>query len=95
MTGSKHIGRSVLVGLLHFDENGHETSFHDLFGVVESVDPEKGILLRLANGDSYTLRPLDLDEYPAQHDWYEMESERRTVDPDYVVSFDIHPPVKK
>jgi len=89
-----YIGKSVLVGIRHLDTVGNETSFEDFFGVVESSDDVKGVLLKRGDGQTYNLPPLNLDDYPPNNSSYGIVSQNERVTPDFVVCFDVHPPTE-
>jgi hypothetical protein len=76
------------------DEAGNEASFEDFFGTVESSDDIKGVLLKRTDGKTYNLPPVNLDDYPPNHNSYGICSQDERVTPDFVVSFDVHPPAK-
>ncbi|MBV9549999.1 MAG: hypothetical protein JO256_10050 [Alphaproteobacteria bacterium] len=93
-TNAAYIGRSVLVGIRHLDADGNETAFVDFFGIVEKSDDRAGVLLRRSDGQTYNLPPIDLDDYPPNHSSYGIQSQPERVTPDFVVTFDVHPPKK-
>jgi len=65
-----------------------------MFGTIVSTHETKGVLLKLSNGEDYNLPPFELDDYSAKHDFYEMKSDQKVVEPDFVISFDVVPPRK-
>ena len=65
-----------------------------MFGTIVSVHETNGVLLKLDNGQDYNLPPFDLDGYAAKHDFYEMQTDQKVVEPDFVVTFDVIPPRK-
>jgi len=94
-SNTNHLGKSVLVGIRQLDGAGNEVSFEDFFGVIESSDDRKGVLLRRKDGQTYNLPPVSWDDYPPNHSSYGIVSESDSVTPDFVVCFDVHPPTKQ
>ena len=93
-SNANYLGKSVLVGIRHLDVDGEEVSFEDFFGVIETSDDAKGVLLRRDDGKTYNLPPIDLGDYPPNCSSYGIASQSERVTPDFVVTFDVHPPVK-
>lgn len=88
------IGSSLLVGLTYVDNEGAFLGRHQLFGIVETVDAEDGIVIRTRDeGERFTVAPL-LDAIEVgERGLYRLADQDRTVeDPDFTALFTVTAP---
>jgi hypothetical protein len=92
-------GRTVLLGLTFADAEGNLIERIQRHGVIESADPERGVVTRLVapglpwDGELYRLPP-DLPNFSeAAPGTYRLRSTGETiVDPDFTASWEIRSP---
>lgn len=62
------LGTRVLIGIDVFESNGDHAERFQLHGIIERIDEHKGLLMRLPNGEHYTLPPWPSAFHPADPD---------------------------
>lgn len=88
------LGKVVLAGLTYRNRRGEVESVEQVFGVVESVDPEEGIILRLGGergGETFCLPPVTNKFEKAAPGEYHLKTRREVVsNPDWLVVWTVH-----
>jgi hypothetical protein len=88
------IGSSLLVGLTYVDPEGALLGRRQIFGIVETVDAETGIVIRTGEGDEpFTIAPL-LDAIEVgEPGLYQLADQDRIVEnPDFTALFTVTEP---
>lgn len=94
------VGKTCLIGLTYFDKQGEMLKQSMLGGIVKSVDKEMGITIELAAIDAEKsegktaefLIPSTLTCWfvAPKGDFHTSQEGAKIVDPDYLVTWDIH-----
>jgi hypothetical protein len=90
------IGSSLLVGLTYVDAEGAVLGRRQVFGIVETVDVEAGIVIRSDDGDGpVTVAPL-LDAIEVgEPGLYQLADQGRVVEnPDFTALFTVTEPLR-
>ena len=89
-------GKLVLVGLTYLDPDGAVAEREQLYGRVETLDPEEGVLLALEGGRAgewYWLPPDTRPFAQAAAGDYRLRSTGEIVsNPDYTANWTVYPP---
>lgn len=90
MNHDSYLNKTVLVGADFVDDNDEVVDRRQFVGVIEEVDEETGIRLRLRNGETLTLPPYLNALQPAQPGEYTLQSTLEIVrDPDFLAVWTI------
>jgi hypothetical protein len=90
------LGKTVLVGLTYVTAGGRVTEQTQLHGVVDFADEERGIGIRQASGEVFTLPPAFESFEPADPGEYTLRSTGEVVtDPDLLCSWTITAPPER
>ena len=83
---TSYINQVVLVGASWVDEADRVVRQREFYGRIESVDLDRGIDLRLPDGELFTLPPYVGALQPAEPGEYTLRTTREVVrNPDYLV----------
>ncbi len=86
MNHSDYLNRVVLVGASWVNQEDRVVRQREFYGTIESIDPDRGIDLRLPDGELFTLPPYTGALQPAEPGEYTLRSTREVVqNPDYLV----------
>jgi hypothetical protein len=84
-------GKRVLVGLTYFGTDGLLITQQEFFGLVQTVDQQRGILLKLEGqrtGEQYNLPPDMRGIFQASPGQYKLRTTGEMVtDPDFTATF--------
>ena len=87
------LGASLLVELVYLDHAGNPLSERQVFGHVESADARKGIVVRMDDGETFTIAPiLEAIDYAERGTYFVGEEGREIEDPDFVAQFTVSTP---
>jgi hypothetical protein len=92
-----YVGKSILIGITHFDHTGNEISREQMYGVVEAASPDGiGIALRgTRSGESWVMPPVLESISPAKLGEYRLRSTGEVVtDPDLLATWSVTEPIK-
>lgn len=88
------VGRVMLAGISYIEPDGSVARRQQVFGEVVSVDPRRGIAIRLMGsraGETFRLPPDTRSIQPASPGEYRLHSTNEVVvDPDFLVTFAVH-----
>ena len=80
-----YLNRVVIVGISWVDGEDRVVRQREFYGRIEGIDPERGIDLRLPDGELYTLPPYLSALQPADPGEYTLQSTREVIrDPDFL-----------
>ncbi|MER2253358.1 hypothetical protein ABS772_25880 [Methylorubrum podarium] len=88
------IGSSLLVGLTYVDSEGVLLSREQVFGIVETVDAQAGIVIRTRDeGEPFTVAPLLEAIEVGEPGLYQLADQDRIVEnPDFTALFTVTKP---
>ena len=80
-----YLNRVVLVGVSWVDGRDQVVRQREFYGRIEAIDPDRGIDLRLPDGELFTLPPYLSALQPADPGEYTLQSTREVIrDPDFL-----------
>ena len=87
------LGKRVLVGITHLKRSGEVIEQRQLHGVIETISPEEGVVIRLPDGAAFRLSPDLRELQPAAPGMYRLRSTGEEIEnPDYLWTWTVTRP---
>ncbi len=85
MSHSDYLNKTVLIGASWVDAANEVVERRQVFGTIERIDDDEGIIIRLRNGELFTMPPYPNALQPAEPGDYTIHSTLEIIrDPDFL-----------